>query len=263
MSLKVDANISFMFKEWPNFIDRYKAASEAGFKAVESGDEVYQYAVDEIKKAKSEANVQQIVMVGYGGTQNTVIGIPGKEVEFRQSFTKSLEYALALKCGKIHVCSGVTTSVDSEEVSYSCYEDIYIRNLRHCSEEARKVGIKILIEPITTIPGYFLTNTMQGIEILKKLNCDNVKLEFDFFHAQRAHGNLTKTLKDNIQFIGHIQVSQVPDRGEPSSSGEINFEYIFKLIHKLGYNQWIGGEYNPTGRTGDGLDWINYYGLEF
>lgn len=31
MSLKVDANISFMFKEWPNFIDRYKAASEAGY----------------------------------------------------------------------------------------------------------------------------------------------------------------------------------------------------------------------------------------
>ena len=29
--LKVDANISFMFKEWPNFIDRYKAASEAGY----------------------------------------------------------------------------------------------------------------------------------------------------------------------------------------------------------------------------------------
>lgn len=29
--IKVDANISFMFKEWPNFIDRYKAASEAGY----------------------------------------------------------------------------------------------------------------------------------------------------------------------------------------------------------------------------------------
>ena len=31
MGLKVDANISFMFKEYPNFIDRYRAASEAGY----------------------------------------------------------------------------------------------------------------------------------------------------------------------------------------------------------------------------------------
>lgn len=28
--LKVDANISFMFTEWENFIDRYSAASNAG-----------------------------------------------------------------------------------------------------------------------------------------------------------------------------------------------------------------------------------------
>ena len=34
------------------------------------------------------------------GAQNTVMVIPGKEVEFRQSFAKTLEYALALKCGK-------------------------------------------------------------------------------------------------------------------------------------------------------------------
>jgi hydroxypyruvate isomerase len=46
---------------------------------------------------------------------------------------------------------------------------------------------------------------------------------------------------------GHIQVSQVPDRGEPSSSGEINYQYIFQLLQDLGYNQWIGCEYNPQG----------------
>ncbi|CAB3980622.1 Hypothetical predicted protein [Paramuricea clavata] len=252
-----------MFKEWLNFIDRYKAASEAGFKAVESGEEIFQYSVEEIIKAKSEANVEQVVIVGYGGPRDGLAAMPSKETEFRQSFTKSLNYALALKCRKIHVCSGVMTSVDGQEVPYSSYEETYIKNLRYCSEEVRKVGLKILIEPISTIPGYFLTNTTQAIEILKKLNCDNVEMEFDFFHAQRTHGNLTKTLKENLKYIGHIQVSQVPDRGEPSSSGEINYQYIFQLLQDLGYNQWIGCEYNPQGKTEDGLKWIEDYGLEF
>lgn len=42
-------------------------------------------------------------------------------------------------------------------------------------------------------------------------------------------------------------MSQVPDRGEPSTPGEINYGYIFQLLQELGYNKWIGCEYNPQG----------------
>ena len=48
-------------------------------------------------------------------------------------------------------------------------------------------------------------------------------------------------------YSGHIQVSQVPGRGEPSSAGEINYDYVFQLLRELGYNKWIGCEYNPQG----------------
>ena len=41
---------------------------------------------------------------------------------------------------RIHVCSGVMTSVDGKEIPYSSYEEMYIRNLSYCSNEARKVG---------------------------------------------------------------------------------------------------------------------------
>ena len=88
-------------------------------------------------------------------------------------------------------------------------------------------------------------------------------MEFDFFHVQRTHGNLTRTLNEILKYIGHIQVSQVPNRGEPSTSGEINYQYIFQLLKDLGYNQWIGCEYHPQGKTTDGLNWIEDYGLEF
>ena len=42
-------------------------------------------------------------------------------------------------------------------------------------------------------------------------------------------------------------MSQVPGRGEPSSAGEINYDYVFQLLRELGYNKWIGCEYNPQG----------------
>lgn len=34
------------------------------------------------------------------GAHDGLAAIPGKEAGFRQSFAKSLDYALALKCGK-------------------------------------------------------------------------------------------------------------------------------------------------------------------
>lgn len=46
---------------------------------------------------------------------------------------------------------------------------------------------------------------------------------------------------------GHVQVAQVPDRGEPGSSGELDFTYLFQLLEDEGYQGFVGCEYRPRG----------------
>lgn len=48
-------------------------------------------------------------------------------------------------------------------------------------------------------------------------------------------------------FPGHVQVAQVPGRGEPSSPGELNFPYLFQLLEDEGYQGFVGCEYRPQG----------------
>ena len=48
---------------------------------------------------------------------------------------------------------------------------------------------------------------------------------------------------------GHIQVAQVPDRGEPDLNGEVNYRYIFKLLEDMGYDGFIGLEYKPRSKS--------------
>jgi hydroxypyruvate isomerase len=36
-------------------------------------------------------------------------------------------------------------------------------------------------------------------------------------------------------------------------SGEIEYRYIFSLLEKLGYNDWIELEYRPANNTKEGL----------
>ena len=42
-------------------------------------------------------------------------------------------------------------------------------------------------------------------------------------------------------------MAQVPDRGEPGSSGELDFTYLFQLLEDEGYQGFVGCEYRPRG----------------
>lgn len=52
---------------------------------------------------------------------------------------------------------------------------------------------------------------------------------------------------------GHVQVAQVPGRGEPDSPGELNFPYLFQLLEDEGYKGFVGCEYRPLGEGVLGL----------
>ena len=77
------------------------------------------------------------------------------------------------------------------------------------------------------------------------------------FHKNTVLQQVTKFI-----ITGHIQIAQVPDRGEPDSQGEINYKYIFELLQTLKYNSNVGLEYIPKGTTVGGLAWISEYNLK-
>uniref|UniRef100_B1XUR3 Hydroxypyruvate isomerase n=1 Tax=Polynucleobacter necessarius subsp. necessarius (strain STIR1) TaxID=452638 RepID=B1XUR3_POLNS len=103
------------------------------------------------------------------------------------------------------------------------------------------MDIKLLIEPINTfdIPGFYLFKTEQALDILKEVDSDNLYIQYDIYHAQRMEGELSKTLEKNISKIAHIQLADNPGRNEPGT-GEINYAHLFKLIDRVGYQEWIG-----------------------
>ena len=77
----------------------------------------------------------------------------------------------------------------------------------------------------------------------------------DFYHTQIVEGDLSEKLRRWLPHIGHIQIAGVPGRHEPDV-GEINYEYLFKLIDELKYDGWVGCEYRPATTTTAGLPWL-------
>lgn len=250
------ANLSMMFNELP-FMQRFAAAADAGFQAVEFLFP-YDYPAQQIA---TELSVNKLKLVLFN-TQpgNTDAGqwgrsaLPGYEQQARQDIDLALEYALALHCPQVHIMAGV---IPADADAMACRQT-FIENLRYAAERFAPHGRKILIEALS--PGvkanYLFSSQYQALDIVREADRPEIFIQLDIFHAQRVDGNLSHLIRQHVGLYAHVQIASVPDRHEPDA-GEVNYPYIFRLFDEVGYQGWIGCEYQPRGETKAGLGWFN------
>jgi hydroxypyruvate isomerase len=215
-----------------------------GFNAVELSSEFFEADIDSLVAAKEKANVEVVLL----NTKEKLAAISGREVDFQEDFELTCDYATALCCSKIHLMAGaLNTPMDWNNSEWQQAKVAYISNVKYAAEKCSQKNITLLLEAVTSIPNYFVQYQQDVADIVRMVNRDNVKLQFDFYHAQKKGGNLYEFLTKNIDIIGHVQVSQVPGRHEPDMSGEINCPFIFQTLKDLNYCGWLGCEYLPRG----------------
>ncbi|WBS00519.1 hydroxypyruvate isomerase [Pseudoduganella sp. SL102] len=249
------ANLTMLFNELA-FLERFKAAADAGFKGVEYLFP-YPFAKEELAAQLEQHGLTQVLHnLPAGNWEQGERGIachPDRVEEFRQGVDRAIEYATALRCRTVNCLVGIAPAGVTEDVLRQTVVD----NLAYAAAKLKEAGIRLLIEPINTydIPGFYLSRTEQALRILDEVGSDNLFVQYDVYHAQRTEGELGATLTRHLGRIGHIQVADNPGRNEPGT-GEINYGWLFRHIDKLGYDGWIGCEYKPAGDTREGLRWL-------
>ncbi|PZW64402.1 hydroxypyruvate isomerase [Pseudomonas sp. URMO17WK12:I1] len=249
------ANLSMLYPQH-DFLDRFAAAAADGFAAVEYLFP-YDYSAQELKQRLSDNGLVQALFNAPPGDwaagERGIASLPGREAEFRAGVAKALEYAQVLGNDRIHVMAGLLP----DEALRDKHQAVYLENLAYAADQARGVGVTVLIEPINTrdMPGFFLNRQDQAQAIVRQVGADNLKVQFDCYHCQIVEGDLSVKLRRDFTGIGHIQIASVPDRHEPDL-GELNYAHLFELIDELGYTGWIGCEYRPKGDTSEGLQWL-------
>lgn len=258
---KFAANLGFLFPE-VEFLERFEAAANAGFQAVEFPFP-YAYPAYEIAQRLHRAELQQVLFNLPPGNLEAgdrgLACIPGREAEFEAGVDTALAYARVLQCPRLHAMAGLIPPHVDPQVC----EATYIRNIKTAARKAARYNIRILIEPINTydVPGYFLNRQDQAQRLLKHINEPNVAIQLDLYHCQIMEGNLSAHIQEMQGQYAHIQIAGVPGRHEPNI-GEINYPYLFDLLDRIGYKGWIGCEYHPRGKTTEGLNWALAYGIK-
>jgi len=256
--LRFSANLSFLFNEVP-FLERFGEAAHAGFRGVEFAFG-YDYQARDIAARVAEHKLDVVLINAPPGNLDAgdrgLASLSGREHEFAASVVTALRYAQALKCPRIHVMAGVLPeNADVEERARRLRT--YKRNLRFACQEAAEHNVTILIEPLNARdnPRYLLSTQAEAHAIREDIGMANLKVQMDFYHAQVVEVDLTTKIRRYLAHVGHVQIAGVPGRNEPDV-GELNYEYLFRVLDELRYDGWIGCEYRPAVNTAAGLAWL-------
>ena len=113
---------------------------------------------------------------------------------------------------------------------------------------AEDQGVTVCLELLNSKvdhPDYHCDHTRWGVEVCKRVNSPRVKLLYDIYHMQIMEGDIIRTIRDNIQWIGHFHTAGNPGRHEIDASQELNYRAIALAIVDLGYTGYFAHEYSP------------------
>lgn len=257
---KLAANLTMLWNEL-DFLDRFDAAANAGFTAVEYLFP-YGYPKDALVERLGRNRLDQVLHNlpagdwAKGDRGNACD--PARVGEFQDGVGTAIDYARALGCTQVNCLAGIVPAGVGAEKARATF----VANLRFAAEKLGAAGVKLLIEPINTfdIPGFLLSRTKQALDVIRDTGSSNLYLQYDIYHMQRMEGELANTIKANLAQIAHVQIADNPGRNEPGT-GEINYRFLLGFLDAIGYDGWIGCEYKPKDGTDHGLGWRRAHGV--
>ena len=246
-----------MFNEVP-FLDRFDAAAKAGFTAVEFLFP-YEHPAEADRRAaeaqRADPGAVQSAAGRLGAGEKGFAALPERFDDFKASCDTALPYAQGDR-RQAHAPDGRDRRTQRRRGG----RGVSTSRWRWAAEFFAPHGLDVVLEPINprNMPGYFLNDFGFARDLISEMKLPNLKLQFDIYHCQIIHGDVTMRLREMMPMIGHIQIASVPSRNEPDGE-ELNYPFLFDELDRLGYGGFVGCEYNPRGKTTDGLGWFKPY----
>lgn len=214
----------------------------AGYQGVELTGQFQKWSTDETRRVMAKMRALGLTFDMLSGVK-AGFADPSGAAEFMAQATAQIRAAKELESPQINLKSG--NRIDN--LSRSVQHAASIENLKRAADLAAANQVQIVVEPIDPLenPNMYLTSVSEAFEIIRAVDSPQVRVLYDFYHEQRAYGNLIEKLEQNIDLVGLVHIADVPGRHEPGT-GEIDYANIYRKLGQLKYNKFITMEFYPT-----------------
>jgi hydroxypyruvate isomerase len=181
---------------------------------------------------------------GPGGTIPDALNRIENHDRLEKSMHAALDEAAANGVPNIITFSGNRRGMSDAEGADNC-----VKFLNKVKAHAEDKGVTICMELLNSKVNhkdYMCDHTAWGVDVMKRVGSPHTKLLYDIYHLQIMEGDIARTIKDNIQYLGHFHTGGNPGRHEIDDSQELNYRFIAKTIADLGYTGYVAHEYSPA-----------------
>ena len=128
--------------------------------------------------------------------------------------------------------------------------DNTILGLKRVAKVAEDAGVTICLELLNSKidhKDYMCDHTTWGVAVCKAVASPRVKLLYDIYHMQIMEGDVIRTIRENIQYIGHFHTGGVPRRHEiDDESQELHWRTVAQAIADLKFEGYFAHEFVPV-----------------
>ncbi|MGA2328399.1 MAG: sugar phosphate isomerase/epimerase family protein [Bryobacteraceae bacterium] len=182
-------------------------------------------------------------MVSGGGT--IPVGLNRKENHEKlvEGLRAAITRAAAEGIPNVITFSGNRQGLPDQEGLENC-----VAGLERIKGFAEEKGVTICMELLNSKVNhkdYQCDHTAWGAEVCRRVNSPRVKLLYDIYHMQIMEGDIIRTIRENIQYIGHFHTAGNPGRNEIDGTQELNYRAIAQAVADLGFTGFFSHEFVP------------------
>jgi hydroxypyruvate isomerase len=261
MPLRFSPNLSLLWTGLP-LPERFARAADAGFDAVElwwPGDDDAARLPGLTQRWGLHLALLNFDAGNMPAGDRGLAADPARTAQLRANVPLALRIAADCGCPRLNLLAGLRDERYPLDQQLQLARD----NVAWAADQAAESGRQVMIEAVNSMENgpCLLTTTAAAAAFIRQVGRPNVRLQYDAYHMQRMEGDLTTTLDAYWSLISHIQIADVPGRGEPGT-GEINYRFLLGHLERKGYDGYVGLEYRPAGGSPEtSFGWLEDFGL--
>ena len=188
--------------------------------------------------------VPSMYPLGPGGTIADAVNRKENHVRIEQSLRAAIDEAARANVPNIITFSGNRRGMADTEGADNC-----VAFLSRIKAHAEDKGVTICMELLNSKVNhrdYMFDHMAWGVDVMKRVSSPRIKILYDIYHAQIMDGDIVRTVRDNIQWIGHFHTGGNPGRHDIDETQELNYRVVMQAIADVNFTGFVSHEYTPT-----------------
>jgi len=186
-------------------------------------------------------------MVSGAGSIKDGLNNVAKRDDWLRQFRDNIPAAAAFGWKRVIAMAGDRQGISDADGMAAC-----VPVLKEAVKIAEDHDVTICMELLNSKvdhPGYMCDHTAWGVELCKRVESPRMKLLYDIYHMQIMEGDIIRTIRDNIAYIGHFHTAGVPGRRDLDEDQELFYPPIMRAIAQLTdegkFNGYVAHEFGP------------------